>query len=80
MDHQKERSDEQLIMDIRNGDNRAWEQLMVRFKPLIISVIRQEAGDNRHKEIVEELMQAGWLGFVNAVTNYDAKKAKKSKF
>lgn len=90
MNHEKGRSDEQqltdeeLIIQIRNGDgetcNKAWEQLAANLKSLIASMAGKKAGGMGHKEIVEELMQAGWVGFVNAAVNYDEKKAKKSKF
>ncbi len=67
----------ELIMKSRSGDNAAWETLVEHYTEYIHSRAwkRIAAYNIKNAELVEEeLFAAGWVGFVSALKNHDAKK------
>ena len=67
-----------LIEKIRNGDNKAWEELISRYEGYIHSrAWKKIKGLNvsNPQAMEEELFAAGWIGFVSALRNHDTSKA-----
>ena len=66
-----------LIEKIKNGDNKAWEELISQYEDYIHSrawkkIKRFNVSDPQAME--KELFAAGWIGFVSALRNHDTSK------
>lgn len=66
-----------LIEKIKNGNNKAWEELISRYEGYIHSRAWEKikgfnVSDPQSME--EELFAAGWIGFVSALRNHDTSK------
>ena len=68
-----------LIVKSREGNNRTWEDLCKNFEAYIASRVQEKKMEKDYlaskdeyymQDLTKELMEAGWLGFVNAVKNY----------
>lgn len=79
-------TDEELIRKIRNGDNEVWEKLYKNNEVYIEKIARNKVKKinygltQKGDELILELCQAGWSGFVDAIRHYDSAKKKNSKF
>ncbi|MGN0424966.1 MAG: WYL domain-containing protein [Acetatifactor sp.] len=70
-----------LISNVKKGDNAAWEQLCGNFDRYIHKcgwkrLRKLDLSENYCKEIEEDLYMAGWQGFVLAMKNYQPAKGK----
>lgn len=66
-----------LIEKIRNGNNKAWEELISQYKGYIHSRAWEKIKGlnvSNPQAIEEELFAAGWIGFVSALRNHDTSK------
>lgn len=66
-----------LIEKIRNGDNKAWEELISQYKGYIHSRAWEKINGlnvSNPQAMEEELFAAGWIGFVSALRNHDTSK------
>lgn len=66
-----------LIEKIRNGNNKAWEELISQYKGYIHSRARKKINGlnvSNPQAMEEELFAAGWIGFVSALRNHDTSK------
>jgi DNA-directed RNA polymerase specialized sigma subunit len=70
-----------LIVKVKSGDNAAWQELYDNFE----AYVHKRSWEKLNKfnfntemlmAIEEDLFQAGWLGFIAALKNYKADKAK----
>lgn len=62
-----------LLDKAKAGDNDAWEALYKNFEAYIYKRAKDlllTFSDNNNTEIKNDLFQAGWLGFVDAMKNY----------
>ena len=60
-----------LIKAVRVGDQAAFEQILLRYRPLIESVITRYSNDEISKLNEEDIRQEATLVFYNAILNYD---------
>lgn len=66
-----------LIEKIRNGNNKAWEELISQYEGYIHSRAWEKIKGlnvSNPQAMEEELFAAGWIGFVSALRNYDTSK------
>lgn len=66
---------ENLIVKVRTGDNAAWKQLYENYNYYIRSRAAKLLADfdeSARNRMQEELLQAGWIGFIGAVKNFRA--------
>lgn len=66
-----------LIEKIRNGNNKAWEELISQYKGYIHSRAWEKIKGlnvSNPQVMEEELFAAGWIGFVSALRNHDTSK------
>lgn len=79
-------SDEELIVEIQTGNNKAWEILCENYNAFIERIARSKMKKIDYKslgaesELFQDLCQAGRLGFVDAFHHYNDEKKKNSKF
>ena len=82
----KNSSDEVLIAEIKNGNNRAWEILCQNHEDDIEKIAWNKMNKIQHilqgtdNDLLQDLCQAGWLGFVDAIKHYADEKKKDSQF
>lgn len=66
-----------LIEKIRNGNNKAWEELISQYEGYIHSRAWEKIKGlnvSNPQAMEEELFAAGWIGFVSALRNHDTSK------
>ena len=66
-----------LIEKIRNGNNKAWEELISQYKGYIHSRAWEKIKGlnvSNPQAMEAELFAAGWIGFVSALRNHDTSK------
>lgn len=68
-----------LLEKIKSGDNAAWEELYGSFEDFIHNeawsqLKALDLSDDKKQSLEPDLFQAGWLGFISAVKNYDPGK------
>lgn len=70
-------SDEELIRAYRAGGRDAADQLLTRYKPLVLKLSRARfiVGGDR-----DDLIQEGMIGLYKAVRDYDSEKAQSASF
>ena len=79
-------TNEELIKRVKNGDNSAWEMLCAKNEDYIKRIARNKAKRINHfpkddnDDLIQNLCQAGWLGFLDAIKHYNQKKAKNTMF
>lgn len=79
-------TNEELIKRVENGDNSAWEMLCAKNEDYIKRIARNKAKRINHfpkddnDDLIQNLCQAGWLGFLDAIKHYNQKKAKNTMF
>ena len=60
-------SDEELVLALQSGDKSAWEELFIKYKPIVLSIARRfflSGGET------EDLVQEGMCGLYSAVTGF----------
>ena len=82
---QSEIKEEQEILELlegaRNGDNVAWEKLCARYVSFVNSRVQFYLDkfmikSNKKEEMRDDLVIAGWNGFILSLKNYDPQNAK----
>jgi RNA polymerase sigma-70 factor (ECF subfamily) len=64
-------SDRLLILDIRKGDQRAWEQLINRYEGRLLAFAIHRLRD---RAASEDVVQETFIGFLNSLPNFDEKR------
>ena len=64
-------SDRLLIQQIRAGDPRAWEQLIVRYEGRLLAFAERRLRD---RAASEDVVQEAFVGFLNSLPNFDEKR------
>jgi RNA polymerase sigma-70 factor (ECF subfamily) len=64
-------SDRLLIQQIRTGDPRAWEQLIVRYEGRLLAFAERRLRD---RAASEDVVQEAFVGFLNSLPNFDDKR------
>ena len=72
MDSSKEKTDvSALIKAVREGNQAAFEQILLQYKPLIDSAIARFTKDELSRSHEDDLRQEATIVFYNAILNYD---------
>src|SRR5919199_3069425 len=64
-------SDRLLIQQIRQGDPRAWEQLIARYEGRLLAFAERRLRD---RATSEDVVQEAFVGFLNSLPNFDDKR------
>jgi RNA polymerase sigma-70 factor (ECF subfamily) len=64
-------SDRLLIQQIRSGDPKAWEQLIVRYEGRLLAFAERRLRD---RAASEDVVQEAFVGFLNSLPNFDDKR------
>lgn len=64
-----------LILKVRDGDQRAFVDLLNKYKPLIESLVSKFENDELARSLKEDLLQEATLVFYNAILTYDEKQS-----
>ena len=64
-------SDRLLIQQIRQGDPRAWEQLIVRYEGRLLAFVDRRLHD---RAASEDVVQETFVGFLNSLPNFDDRR------
>lgn len=72
-------SNEELVQLYQNGDNKALEELILANEGIIYKIANKYDGVNRELEL-DDLIQEGLLGLIEAAKRYDFNNEKKAKF
>src|SRR5260370_20103212 len=63
--------DRLLIQQIREGDQRAWENLIARFEGRLLAFVERRLRDRASSE---DVVQETFVGFLNSLPNYDEER------
>lgn len=61
-------SDRLLVQQIRQGDARAWENLIARYEGRLLAFVHRRLRD---RAASEDVVQESFVGFLNSLANYD---------
>jgi RNA polymerase sigma-70 factor (ECF subfamily) len=61
-----------LITRLRGGDERAFEDVVTRFYPSMLAVVR---GYVRSRAVAEEVVQEAWLGVLNGLDRFEGRSS-----
>lgn len=64
-------SDRLLVKQIRQGDSRAWEQLIARYEGRLLAFVERRLRD---RAASEDVVQETFVGFLNSLPNYDDRR------
>jgi RNA polymerase sigma-70 factor, ECF subfamily len=64
-------SEKLLIRQIRQGDNRAWEQLINQYEGRLLAFAIRRVRD---RASAEDIVQESFIGFLNSLPNFDEKR------
>jgi RNA polymerase sigma-70 factor (ECF subfamily) len=64
-------SDRLLILEIRQGDPRAWETLIARYEGRLLAFVDRRLRD---RAASEDVVQETFVGFLNSLPNFDEKR------
>ena len=64
--------DVDLIARLRNGDERAFEEIVTAFYPAMVAVAR---GYVRVRSVAEEVVQEAWVGVLNGLDRFEGRSA-----
>lgn len=68
-----------LLVKVKSGDNEAWEKLYTNFEAYVHSRAQhllRECEPEKRNRYEEDMFQAGWSGFIDALKNYKEGKTK----
>src|SRR6516165_1347707 len=63
--------DRLLIEQIRQGDSRAWENLIARYEGRLLAFVQRRLRD---RSASEDVVQETFIGFVNSLPNFDDRR------
>jgi RNA polymerase sigma-70 factor, ECF subfamily len=61
-------SDRLLVRQIRNGDTRSWDTLIVRYEGRLLAFVDRRLHD---RAASEDVVQEAFIGFLNSLPNFD---------
>src|SRR5262245_29421689 len=61
-------TDRLLVRQIRQGDTRAWEQLIARYEGRLLAFVDRRIHD---RAASEDIVQESFVGFLNSLPNFD---------
>src|SRR5947209_1779236 len=61
-------TDRLLVRQIRQGDSRAWEQLIARYEGRLLAFVDRRIHD---RTASEDIVQESFVGFLNSLPNFD---------
>src|SRR6266568_7928673 len=64
-------SDRLLVQQIRQGDTRAWEDLIARYEGRLLAFVKRRLHD---RAASEDVVQEAFVGFLNSLPNFDDKR------
>ncbi len=64
-------SDRLLVQQIRAGDARAWETLIVRYEGRLLAFVQRRLRD---RTATEDVVQETFVGFLNSLPNFDDRR------
>jgi RNA polymerase sigma-70 factor (ECF subfamily) len=64
-------SDRLLIEQIRQGDSRAWDQLIARYEGRLLAFVDRRLHD---RAASEDVVQETFIGFLNSLPNFDERR------
>ena len=64
-------TDRLLVRQIRQGDSRAWEQLISRYEGRLLAFAIQRLRD---RTSAEDIVQETFIGFLHSLANFDEKR------
>ena len=64
-------SDRLLIRQIRQGDTRSWDSLIVRYEGRLLAFVDRRLHD---RAASEDVVQESFIGFLNSLPNYDEQR------
>src|SRR5262245_54713179 len=64
-------SDRLLIQQIRQGDTRAWQDLIARYEGRLLAFVERRLRDRSSSE---DVVQETFVGFLNSLPNFDEKR------
>src|SRR5580704_15587407 len=64
-------SDRLLVKQIRQGDPRAWDQLIDRYEGRLLAFVERRLHD---RAASEDVVQESFIGFLNSLPNYDEER------
>src|SRR5438309_11978382 len=63
--------DRLLIQQIRQGDQRAWEDLIARYEGRLLAFVERRLRD---RSASEDVVQETFIGFLNSLPNFDERR------
>src|SRR5437879_13392105 len=63
--------DRLLIQQIREGDQRAWENLIARYEGRLLAFVQRRLRD---RAASEDVVQETFVGFLNSLPNFDDRR------
>lgn len=57
-----------LVQRIREGDSRAWEELIARYEGRLLAFVESRIGN---RTAAEDIVQEAFIGFLNSLPHYD---------
>ncbi|QDT70708.1 ECF RNA polymerase sigma factor SigD [Planctomycetes bacterium MalM25] len=63
-----------LVGDIRRGKPDAWKRLIDEFEGRLLAFTRSRLGAGRASSACEDVVQETFIGFLNSLPNYDARR------
>jgi RNA polymerase sigma-70 factor (ECF subfamily) len=64
-------TDRLIIQKIREGDSRAWDQLIARYEGRLLAFVKRRISD---RAASEDVVQETFLGFLNSLPNFDDRR------
>ena len=62
-------ADQLIVQRIRQGDSRAWEELIARYEGRLLAFVDSRL---RNTATSEDIVQETFIGFLNSLPNYDS--------
>jgi RNA polymerase sigma-70 factor (ECF subfamily) len=64
-------ADRLLILRIRSGEDRAWDELIARYEGRLLAFVESRIG---RRNSAEDIVQETFIGFLNSLPNFDGKR------
>src|SRR5712691_5437568 len=64
-------SDRLIVQQIRQGDTRAWDQLIARYEGRLLAFVNRRLHD---RGASEDVVQETFVGFLNSLPNFDDRR------
>src|SRR5437879_9405078 len=64
-------TDRLIVQKIRDGDDRAWDQLIARYEGRLLAFVTRRLRD---RAASEDVVQETFVGFLNSLPNFDERR------